>query len=303
MEELNQVSGSGSPTLDWSERGAAAVRRGDFAEALDAYEQARERAASPHDRDRVDLNIAMVRLQMGDAKGGEEGLREILLRAPEARTAFHAAYNLASSLRKQGRHERALLYARRAMERARETGEVDLVAPTHNLLGNILLTQNYLDEALGEYHAALGLRQGQAGDTRFSRAIVEDNIGYCMLLQLRFADGILHIRRALALAEETGDRRCRAECLQDLCYALLMDGRWEDAVVEGERALEEATRSDCPDLVENCHYLLGELGSRTGRYELRDRHFEALQHRHPEVPFLREFLCSVDVTNFITLRR
>lgn len=303
MEELNETSGSGPAAPDWSERGAAAVRRGAFAEALEAYEHAREQAQSAHSRDRVDLNIAMVRLQMGDAKGGEEGLREILLRAPEDRTAFHAAYNLASSLRKQGRHERALLYARRAMGRARETGDVDLVAPTHNLLGNILLTQNYLDEALGEYHAALALRLEQAGDTRFSRAILEDNIGYCLILQKRVADGIRHIRRALELAEETDDRRCRAECLQDLCYALLMDGRWEDAVVEGERALEDATRWDFPDLVENCHYLLGELGSRTGRHDLRDRHFEALQHRHPEVPFLQEFLCSVDVTNFITLRR
>jgi len=48
---------------------------------------------------------------------------------------------------------------------------------------------------------------------------------------------------------------------------------------------------------------LGELGSRSGRFEMRDRHFEALQHLHPEVPFLQDFLCTVDVTELITLKR
>jgi hypothetical protein len=108
---------------------------------------------------------------------------------------------------------------------------------------------------------------------------------------------------ALDLAEETDDRRCRAECLQDLCYAYLMNGRIEDAIVEGRRALDAALASEFQDISENCHYLLGELGSRSGRYEMRDHHFEALQKLHPEVPFLREFLCTVDVTDVITLKR
>jgi len=260
----------------WNELGASAVQRGDFAAALEAYQKAlaaaRDRAAS----DRAEINIATVRLQMGDTKGGEEGLREILLRATDARIAFHAAYNLASSLRKQGRYERALAYARRAMERARAVGSTDLIAPVHNLLGNVLLNQNYLDEALAEYETALDLRRRQPGDTRFSRAILEENIGYCLILKKQGAAGIARLRGALVLAEEIGDSRCRAECLQDLCYADLLDGRHEDAIAEGERALAQATRASFADIEENCHYLLGELGSRTGRTALRDRHFDAL---------------------------
>lgn len=295
-----------SASLDagsWSDRGAAAVQRGDFPAALDAYLRARDCSRGRAEEDLAELNVAMVRLQMGDAKRGEDGLREILLRAADQKTAFHAAYNLASSLRQQGRHERALSYARRAMERAKAAGGVDLEAPVHNLLGNIHLSQNYLDEALREYRVALRLRKRQPGDTRFSRAILEENIGYCLLLMRRIRAGMASLLRALALAEEVGDGRCRAECLQDLCYGHLVANRYAPAIEQGLLALESARRGSFRDIEENCHYLLGEIGSRTGETELRDRHFEALQALHPEVPFLQEFLCTVDVTDFITLKR
>lgn len=302
MEKL-RVDGDPTDAAAWTARGAEATQRGEFRLALEAYEEARALALSPPERDKADLNIAMVRLQMGDARGGEDGLREILLRAPDPRVAFHAAYNLASSLRRQGRHERALSYARRALERAREVGSPDLLAPVHNLLGNVHLNQNYLDDALAEYETALALRRAQPGDTRFSRAILEENVGYCLILKKQFPEALVRLDAALALATEIGDRRCRAECRQDLCYAYLMDGRLDEAIVEGERALDEALAGEFRDIEENCRYLLGELGTRTGRSEFRDRHFDALQAMHPEVPFLRDFLCSVDVTDFITLRR
>jgi len=302
MEKLTP-SETGADIRSWIARGADAIQHGEFAAALAAYERARELADDPSEIDNADLNSAMVRLQMGDAKGGEEGLREILLRAGNPHVAFHAAYNLASSLRKQGRYERALRYARRAKECGQTIGCPDLMAPVHNLLGNLHLNQNYLDEALLEYETALALRRAQDGDSRFSRAILEENIGYCLILQKRFPQALARLREALKLSSETGDRRCRAECLQDLCYGYLMSGRLDEAIVEGQRALAEALTGGFTDLEENCRYLLGELGTRTGRTGLRDENFQALQTMHPEVPFLREFLCTVDVTEFITLKR
>ncbi len=303
MSVTPPVGGDLPPYRFWTERGEAALRRGDFGQALEAYERARGLAGDDLERDRADLNLATCRLQMGDAKGGEEGLREILLRATDAKIAFHAAYDLASSLRKQGRYERALSYAKRAMERALALDAPEYLAPVHNLHGNILLSQTYLDEALAQYRTSLALRLAQAGDTRFSRAILQENIGYCLLLKKEIASGTEWLRAALALADEVGDRRCRAECLQDLCYGHLLGGAHEDAIAEGRAAFLEAQRSGFKDIAENCHYLLGELGTRTGRAEMRDHHFAELERLHPEVPFLQEFLCTVDVTDFITLKR
>ena len=294
------------PPATWKERGHDALRRGAFDEALDAYQHAREAALEADDDDtidRIDLNIATTRLQMGDARAAEEGLRTLLLRARDPRVAFTAAYNLAASLRRQGRLDRALSYARRAEERASEIGEVDVVAPVHTLLGNILLQQGRPEEARQSYESSLALRLTQPGDVRFQRAILEENLGYCLLLLGRHDEGRARIEKALELARQIGDRRCAAECLQDLCYAHLLTGEYPTAVEYGEQALAGAREGAYRDLEENCHYLLGELGSRTGDLEGRDRHFEALQSMHPEVPLLTEFLSAVDVTGIITLKR
>lgn len=290
----------------WSERGRKATFLGDFRAALEAYRRAREYAegeTDPARRDAADLNVSMVLLQMGKAREGEDGLREILLRTSDQRIAFSAAYNISSSLRKQGKYDRAMTYAARALDRARSLDAGDLRATCHNLLGNIHLARSFTDEALEEYERSLSLRNRQEGDTRYSRAILLENIGYCLLLMKDYESGIDRIREAEALAEQVQDRRCRVDCLQDLCYGMLLQGRNLQAIELGVEALSEAIDAGYADIEENCHYLLGELGNKTGDLALRDEHFQHLQDMHPELPFLREFLCSVDVTNIITLKR
>ena len=290
----------------WTALGADALRQGEFRRSFEAYSKAKQSARQSGDSlaaDKAGLNLSMVLIQMGEARQGEEGLREILLRTTDPRLAYTAAYHLAASLRKQGRHERALSYARRAMENAQALDLPELRAPAHNLLGNIFLSQNYMDEALKEYGRALALCECQPGDSRYLEAILEENAGYCLLLKQRFEEGIAKINRALQLANEVGDRRCRAECHQDLCYGLLLQGRHSSALAMGEAALNESRTGGYADIEENCHYLLGELGTQTGDLVLRDLHFDLLQAMHPEIPFLKDFLCAVDVTSIITLKR
>ena len=289
-----------------SAEGAEATRHGDFARALECYRTAVEHARAGRDVVREDaalVNAAMVLIQLGRAREGEEGLREILLRTTDVRVAFNAAYHLASSLRRQSRHEKALTYARRAMEKARQLDAADFLGPAHNLLGNIFLSQSYLEPALAEYEMSLRIREAQAGDTRYSRAIVRENIGYCLLLLRRMPEGLVQIGQALELAREVADHRCIAECLQDLCYGHLLQGSLEEAARRGEEALEEAVAGGFADLQENCHYLLAEIGTQSGDLARRDEHLDRLQDRHPELPFLKDFLCAVDVMSMITLKR
>jgi tetratricopeptide (TPR) repeat protein len=290
----------------WSRAGAEATRRGEFGAALSAYLRAQELAEASEDEGREQaaaLNVAMVRLQTDAWRDADEGLREILLRTGDARIGYTAAYHLAGSLRRQARHERALSYARRAMERARELGTAEYLAPAHNLLGNIHLAQSRMPEALAEYRRSMELRQAQPEDTRFSRAILLENIGYCLLLLQQFDDGLAHLEQGLALAQEVDDKRCRAECLQDLCYAMLLTGRYDAARDRGEAALALAESQHYGDIRENCHYLLGEVGTRIGDADLRDRHLDHLQALHPELPFLRDFLSAVDITSVLSLKR
>ena len=119
----------------------------------------------------------------------------------------------------------------------------------------------------------------------------------------QFDEGMARLQEGLALAEEVDDKRCRAECLQDLCYGTLLTGRYDEALARGEAALALAEAQHYGDIRENCHYLLGEVGTRTGDAEMRDRHLDRLQALHPELPFLRDFLSAVDITSVLSLKR
>jgi tetratricopeptide (TPR) repeat protein len=291
---------------EFSNDGRAATLVGDFRRALRRYRLARAYAHRIDDdalSDVSDVNIAMVRLQLGDAEGAEERLREILLRTSDPRVEFTAAYYLASSLRKQSRFDKALVYGKRALDRARRLGSDDFIAAGEMLLGNVLLARTYTDAALGHYREALRIQKSRPEDNRYSLAILLENIGYCLLLGGEHADGVTHIEQALALATEIGDRRCEAECYQDLCYGHLLQDDLEPAREFGALALSLACRHGYRDIEENCHYMLGEIFGRQGNDDSRDVHFQRLQELFPDVPHLRDFLCAVDVTRIITLKR
>jgi tetratricopeptide (TPR) repeat protein len=291
---------------DANDDGRNLTLAGEFSRALAAYAEAKVAAAELEDdekQEHAELNVSMVLIQTGRAREGEEGLREILLRTQDDRTIFSAAYNLAAALRKQGRYQRAWRYSGRALEASRRLQAFDLEASCRNLRGNIRLNENYLDEAMAEYTRAVELHRSFDEPQRFSLAILEENIGYCLLMQKRWEEGCKRLQHALELAFTAEDRRCQAECYQDLCYASLLQDNYPKALEDGVRALELAVRHEYKDIVENCHYLLGELANRMDDHEERDRHFDAIQKDHPELPKLKQFLCTVDVTRLITLKR
>ncbi len=248
--------------------GIAKVRAGEHREALAAFERAREAAGAGKDPDLVHeatANVSMVLIQLGEDRRAEAGLREILLRSRNPKILFGAAYNLAVSQRKQGRYERARFYALKAMENAGKVRDASNRAGCHNLLGNILMNESRLDEALVEYRKALRIRRRQRGDARFSIAILLENIGYTWLLKKQFRRGAAAITRALEVATEVGAKRCTAESFQDLCYAHMQMKKYSVATLYGERALALAKENGYRDVEKNCYYLLGESAHLDGR--------------------------------------
>jgi class 3 adenylate cyclase/tetratricopeptide (TPR) repeat protein len=58
----------------------------------------------------------------------------------------------------------------------------------------------------------------------------------------RFAEGLAMIRRAVAIAEESGEELERTRLMRDLCWAYLLDGRLEDASRQIDQTLEDLDR-------------------------------------------------------------
>src|SRR5438093_3409493 len=172
--------------------GVEKVRSGDYPAALESFSAALAAARDLGDNvllREAQANVAMVYIQLGEDRKAEKGLREILLKSREPKARFGAAYNLAVSQRKQGRYGRAQFYATMAMESAVRSRDASARAGCYNLLGNILMNQSFLDQALVAYRKALRIRQRQRGDVRFSTAILLENIGYTYLLKKKFALG------------------------------------------------------------------------------------------------------------------
>jgi tetratricopeptide (TPR) repeat protein len=243
---------------------------------------------------------SMVLLELGEVAEAEKGLREVVLQSADDRIICRAAFYLASSLRRQRCMSRALVFAHTAAEKAATLDDPVWRARCHNLLGNIHLNQNELAEALREYHCALEIWHRLPGDHRFARAIVLDNVGYCLTLNRQMDEGIATIRQALELALEIGDRRTEAECRQDLAHAFLIGGNSAPAREHAEVALGIAEETGYSDVMQNCCYILGELAAQDGDPEGRDAYFSRLQAFFPDFPYLREFLRMFDVRNILT---
>jgi tetratricopeptide (TPR) repeat protein len=287
------------------QEGYALVQKSRLRAALNHFEKARSVAAAARDArlaDKAFANRAMVLLEMGQYAEAGKGLREVILRSRDVETSCGAAYNLAISLRRQGQYQKACFYARLAGEKSRKLKDPGWIARCHNLAGNLHLMQSRFDAALREYRKALAIRKREKAPNKFAIGILRDNIGYCLLLIGRYSEGIREIKAAKALAEEVGNLRCVCECSHDLAFGLMQARKLHEAERYGEEALELARKLKCRDIVKNCYYILGEVNHLKGDDARRDQYFYELQRMHPHLPFLRDFLCTFDVSKIIALR-
>jgi tetratricopeptide (TPR) repeat protein len=285
-------------------QGYAHVKKSELQSALDKFEGARRIAVRERRlADKAIANKGMVLLEMGQYARASRGLREIILRSRDDETICGAAYNLSISLRRQGQHQKASFYARLALEKARIIKDQNWIARCHNLYGNLHLAQSRFSAALKEYGRALAVRLKEKKPNRFSIGILKDNIGYCLLLTGRFQEGIKEIREGIRYARMVGNRRCLCECEHDLAFGLMQLRSLAEAEVHGERALKLAEELDCREIVRNCFYILGEINHLKGDEARRDYYFYKLQGMHPNMPFLRDFLCKFDVSKIIALRQ
>jgi len=286
-------------------QGYALLKQGKLEQALSRFEAARQEASQRGDAERENKAVASLsacHIEMGEYEVASKGLREIILRSTDDETICAASYNLSISLRRQGQHQKAFTYAQKAYEKSRALDDLNWMARCHNLIGNIYLVQCHLDKALRQYQKALALRLREKTTNTFSVAILKDNIGYCFLLRGEYDRGIRFVQEALDLVTRLDSRKCICECAHDLSFGYMQLRRLEEAEQHGLRALEIAEAERYKEIIKNCYYLLGEINFLKGDAKMRDHYFYRLQELYPHLPFLRDFLCTFDVSKIIALR-
>ena len=293
-------------------RGFDAVQSGALNEAVLYFERARDLAEAEGEGDPHDLavcNLAIVHVELCETdesviEGDLAALRGILARMHSVENGWLASHHLARIYERRKAFKKGLFYARMALDRSGWVERTDWRAFSHNILGNLLLAESWLEEAVEHYEQALALlSDDDGGGDDVWRARVLDNLGYCRALEGDF-DAALR----LLLESRESFQRHRAEryTLSNhlaLAYVHLCAGRHREAQSHATTASELALRYGDPDGLKNALYLLGEASLGLDDRESAFGAYARLQSRFfPDQPAIGDMLMQLDTLELVNLR-
>lgn len=248
--------------------------------------------------DRAVCWLAAVVIYLGRGEAEVPQLREILMRSDDVGNCRRASYYLSMHHEFSRNYKKSVFYARIALDRAQQEGRTEWIAYTSNQLGNALLGESFVEEASRSYETAVRLIP-QPG---VWRACALHNLGYCRILQERFAEGYSHLYKCLRLLRHFRVERYQIGPLLDLCFAHLETGKYPNARRHAVAAIRLAEKFGDADGIKNALYLLGETANLMGETERAGSYFSRLQRDYyPEAPYLPSFLLTVDVRKMVNL--
>jgi tetratricopeptide (TPR) repeat protein len=284
--------------------GAKAIHQGRFGEAVPLYAQALRIAREAADGKLQDVafcNWAAAKIELREMDEVLAPLREILLRSDDPANCRLSAYHISRIYELRGEPRKGLFYARIARDRTAQMQAPNpaWIASNHNLIANFLVADSRFDEALEEYRLALEAQPDAAG---YRVPGIRQNVGYCHLML-----GRPRVAFPFLFESMRAYRRLRASALLplnhlDLAYAYLEIDRPRRAIQHAQRALRLAQQHNDEPNVKNALYLLGEAWHLYGDDERARQQFERLSDCYEDLPFIADFLLSVDVRQMISLR-
>ncbi|MFL6235071.1 MAG: tetratricopeptide repeat protein [Thermoanaerobaculia bacterium] len=283
-------------------RGLRAIETGELEEAAESFAAALRLADEQGDPRRIDLalcNWAAAVIELGRGDGEVSRLREVLLRNSDLVNCRMAAYDIARYYELKKNYKKALFYARITRDRSELLGRRDWLASSHNLIGNTLLAECFVEEACVEYEKALELFPPEPSP---ARGQILDNLGYCRILQQRYQEGYRLLYEGLRLLRRFGARRREISVRLDLCFAHLETGRYQHSRRQGLAALALAESLGDTGSIKNALYLLGEVANLSDDLDTARGYFARL-HREffPDAGYLPEFLLAVDIRRLVNL--
>lgn len=231
-------------------------------------------------------------------------LREILMRNPEPRIRLQAADCIAGFHSSRGELERALFYARLAVDFAEKTGELEARIQTRNNLGQLNASDSRFPAARDCFRESLALMDGLPGTVRpEQRSLGLSNLAYCESLLGDEESGFRHAFESLRLVLRSDVGFWEMYPRMVLGHLYLEIGRYDRAATHARRGLAIAeAHSGSVEWIKNGLYLAGEADKLRGRVHEAYATFSDLQVRfYPEQPFIVSLLMTTDIRGMINL--
>lgn len=290
--------------LRLSKLAQSAYARGRLERALRLFVAAEKEARGSGDQELIDrafCNRCVVLLELDRLDGAVGELKTVLMRSRDPFTAWMAAYYTAQVYEAEGNMARALAYARRASDLARESGQPQALRASANQHGALALRDSHFKEAAERFRAALE-HQAAGEIDQIALALIRDNLGYCLMCTAEVEQGLELCRDAAAALESIGARQYLAEVYQDVCFGALQHGDTDLARTVGEKALELAAEYDHPTVEKNTLMLLADAAMDAGDDESTDEYLGRLSAHYPDFRGMKAFLQAFNVREVINLK-
>jgi tetratricopeptide (TPR) repeat protein len=291
--------------LELKERIRASIAAGDLRTALDAAKESLVEARATGDEETIDLavcNRSAVLIELGDFASELAELRPILMRTTNHVVAFSAAYSTARIYQERRDFKKALFYARLAREKSQLVTDHPGRGHALNQLGTLCLLESRIPEAIDAYRRARRIFEQSEPVDPFALAFLDDNLGYCHMLNGEYTEGIGRCLDGLRAFERLGAETYTPQPHLDLCFGYLETQQLDQAGYHGERALALAKKHGVCEILKNGLYLVGEVAHLSGDSARAEECFDELARRYPEVRYLKDFLFAVDLKKVINLR-
>lgn len=276
---------------------------GDLRGALAVYDLALEEARRLGEADRIDralCNRMAVAISLGDCIDVRAPLRTVLMRRTSDGSAFLAAYNLSHAYEASKDYKKGLFYAQVARRHAAAAQDPLWLASSYNQQGNCLTGDSHFERAAAAYLEALELLPDEPSPRR---AAITLNLGYCVTTLGREGEGLRLALASLRCFRRFGSRHYCGWAHLDLCHAYALHGRLARAIGHGRRALALAEETGEAGLIKNTLFMLGEAEQQAGDIDAAYDCFSRLQRDfYPDQPQLVELMLAVDLRQMVNLR-
>ena len=275
----------------------AHVRRGDYEQALEVYDEALALAEDDETRELITINKADAMIILERTGPEVHALPRVIMRRTNPRHVYLAAYALQYKHRLENDLKRALFYGQLALRTAEDAGEPSWRRIVLLELGNIYELDSQVDRAIECFNESLAIvEESPLQEKDLSHSYALENLGYCLLLQGKTDEGLKRVHEALDLLH---DPIGRAEAYIDLCYGYLESAQYEKALFYGQAGLDIAKD---PRQTRNAHYLLGEACYKSGDVDGADFHFSELSKFYPQFRNLKNLLYAIDLRSMVNLK-
>ncbi len=275
----------------------ARLRRGDYEQALEVYDEALTLAEDDETRELITINKADAMIALERTGPEVLALPRVIMRRTNPRHVYLAAYALQYKHRLENDLKRALFYGQLALRTAEEAGEPSWRRIVLLELGNIYELDSQIEQAIDCFNESLAItEESPLQEKDLSHSYALENLGYCLLLQGKTREGLKRVHEALELLH---DPIGRAEAYIDLCYGYLECREYDKALFYGQAGLEIAKD---PRQTRNAHYLLGEACYKSGDTDGADFHFTELAKFYPQFRNLKNLLYAIDLRSMVNLK-